>query len=70
MTLTPLFSDIRYPSNWNNIIKNLCKLQLMDNITLFGNTVISNYNIFHLNEIVEFYENFNVPYILTIAKNL
>lgn len=51
---------MRYPSNWENIEKNINQFKKLNNAYLYINTVIQNLNILYLEPLIEFAHNNNI----------
>ena len=63
------FNDyLRYPSNWEEIEKNILKFKSLKNVYLYINTIIQNLNILYLEPLIEFAYKHNIFLNFRILK--
>lgn len=51
---------VRYPSNWNNIVENIKEFKKLKNAYLYVNTVVSNFTLLYLDNIIKFTNENNI----------
>jgi sulfatase maturation enzyme AslB (radical SAM superfamily) len=54
------FNYMRYPANWNHVLDNIKKYKSIPNINLSITITVSIYNIWYINQIVEYFNKLNI----------